>query len=62
MDHDPVGLAQVEPCNEYHRLWPAGHTHPDSTFPDPRRIAEEQTARLTEAERRKVLRDDALAL
>ena len=59
---DPVGLAQVEPCNEDRLLWAADSPHPDSTFPDSRRIAEAQTARLTEAQRRKVLRDNALAL
>lgn len=59
---DPVGLAQIEYCNEDHLLWAADYPHPDSTFPDSRKIAEEQTARLTDAQRRKVLRDNAIAL
>lgn len=59
---DPVGLAQIEFCNEDHLLWASDYPHPDSTFPDSRKIAEEQTAGLTAAQRRKILRDNALAL
>lgn len=59
---DPVGLAQIEFCNEDHLLWASDYPHPDSTFPDSRKIAEEQMARLTPAQRRKILRDNALAL
>jgi predicted TIM-barrel fold metal-dependent hydrolase len=59
---DPVGLAQIEFCNEDHLLWASDYPHPDSTFPDSRRIAVEQTARLTATQQRKILRDNAIAL
>lgn len=59
---DPVGLAQLEFCNEDHILWASDYPHPDSTFPDSRRIADEQMARLTAQQRQKILRDNAIAL
>ncbi|HUZ77441.1 MAG TPA: amidohydrolase family protein [Chloroflexota bacterium] len=59
---DPVGLAQLKFCNEDHILWASDYPHPDSTFPDSRRIVEEQMADLTPVQRRKILRDNALAL
>ncbi len=59
---DPVGLAQIEFCNEDHLLWASDYPHPDSTFPDSRAIADEQMEKLTPVQRRKILRDNALAL
>lgn len=59
---DPVGLAQLEFCNEDHVLWASDYPHPDSTFPDSRGIAAEQMERLSSVQRRKILRDNALAL
>lgn len=59
---DPVGLAQLEFCNEDHILWASDYPHPDSTFPDSRRIVEEQMASLTAEQRRKILRTNAVAL
>lgn len=59
---DPVGLAQLEFCNEDQILWASDYPHPDSTFPDSRRIAEEQMERLTEGQRRKILRENAIRL
>ncbi|MGH2364464.1 MAG: amidohydrolase family protein [Chloroflexota bacterium] len=59
---DPTGLAQLKFCNEDHILWASDYPHPDSTFPDSRAIVEEQMADLTLAQRRKILRDNAIAL
>ena len=59
---DPTGLAQLKFCNEDHILWASDYPHPDSTFPDSRRIIREQMADLTPVQRRKILRDNALAL
>ncbi len=59
---DPVGLAQLEFCNEDHLLWASDYPHPDSTFPDSRAVAESQMSRLTPDQRRKILRDNARAL
>jgi predicted TIM-barrel fold metal-dependent hydrolase len=59
---DPVGLAQLKFCNEDHILWASDYPHPDSTFPDSRAIVEEQMADITAAQRRKILRDNAIAL
>ena len=59
---DPVGLAQLEFCNEDHILWASDYPHPDSTFPDSRRIAEEQMAALTAEQREKILRTNAMRL
>jgi len=59
---DPVGLAQLEFCNEDHVLWASDYPHPDSTFPDSRRIATEQMERLTPVQQRKILRDNAISL
>jgi len=59
---DPVGLAQLKFCNEDHILWASDYPHPDSTFPDSRRIVEEQMADLTPVQRKKILRDNALTL
>lgn len=59
---DPVGLAQLEFCNENHILWASDYPHPDSTFPDSEKITGEQMARLTPEQRRKILRDNAVAL
>ena len=39
-----------------------GLPHPDSTFPDSQRIVAEQMARLTPQQRRKILRDNPIAL
>ncbi len=59
---DPVGLAQLEFCNEDHLLWASDYPHPDSTFPDSRAVAASQMSRLTPGQRRKILRDNARAL
>ena len=59
---DPVGLAQLEFCNEDHILWASDYPHPDSTFPDSRRIVEEQMASLTNEQREKILRTNAQRL
>lgn len=59
---DPVGLALLKFCNEDHILWASDYPHPDSTFPDSRRIVAEQMAELTPLQRRKILRDNAIAL
>lgn len=59
---DPVGLALLKFCNEDHILWASDYPHPDSTFPDSRQIVEEQMADITPAQRRKILRDNAIAL
>ena len=59
---DPTGLAQLKFCNEDHILWASDYPHPDSTFPDSRQIVAEQMADLTPAQRRKILRDNAIAL
>ncbi|MDE3076522.1 MAG: amidohydrolase [Chloroflexota bacterium] len=59
---DPVGLALLPYCNEDHILWASDYPHPDSTFPDSRRTVEEQMAGITPAQRKKILRDNAIAL
>jgi len=59
---DPVGLAQLAFCNEDHILWASDYPHPDSTFPDSRRIVEEQMVALTPVQRKKILRDNAIDL
>jgi len=59
---DPVGLAQLEFCNEDHILWASDYPHPDSTFPDSRRIVAEQMASLTAEQREKILRTNAIRL
>jgi predicted TIM-barrel fold metal-dependent hydrolase len=59
---DPVGLAQLKFCNEDHILWASDYPHPDSTFPESASIVEEQMAEITPAQRRKILRDNAIAL
>ncbi|MBV8086898.1 MAG: amidohydrolase [Chloroflexi bacterium] len=59
---DPVGLAQLKFCNEDHILWASDYPHPDSTFPDSVEIVEDQMADLTPAQRKKILRDNAIKL
>jgi len=59
---DPVGLAQLEFCNEDHILWAADYPHPDSTFPDSREIEESQMAKLSSEQRPKILRTNAIDL
>ena len=59
---DPVGLAQLKFCNEDHILWASDYPHPDSTFPDSVAIVEEQMKDITPAQRRKILRENAIAL
>jgi hypothetical protein len=59
---DPVGLALLEFCNEDQILWASDYPHPDSTFPDSQRIVAEQMAHITPLQRRKILRDNPIAL
>lgn len=59
---DPVGLAQLEFCNEDHILWASDYPHPDSTFPDSVEVALAQMASLTPEQQRKILRTNAAQL
>jgi predicted TIM-barrel fold metal-dependent hydrolase len=59
---DPVGLALLDFCNEDHILWASDYPHPDSTFPDSQGIVAQQMANITPEQRRKILRDNPIAL
>lgn len=59
---DPVGLALLDFCNEDHILWASDYPHPDSTFPESRKIAADQLGSVTPLQQRKILRDNALSL
>ena len=59
---DPHGLKAVEEIGEDNITYESDYPHSDSTWPRTRQIAEEQMASLTDAQRRKIVRGNAIKL
>jgi predicted TIM-barrel fold metal-dependent hydrolase len=59
---DAHGLKSVEEIGEDNITYESDYPHSDSTWPRTRQIAEEQMAGLTDAQRRKIVRGNAIKL
>jgi predicted TIM-barrel fold metal-dependent hydrolase len=59
---DVVAMSLLKFFGEGHVLWASDYPHPDSTWPNSRRIVDEQMADLSPEIRRKLTRDNAIAL
>ena len=59
---DPVGLANVARTGARCLLWGSDHPHPEGTFPESRRILEEQLRDVPADVARRVVLDNAVEL
>ena len=59
---DLVGLHLVEFFGDGHMMWASDYPHADGTWPYSDEVVERETSHLSAAVRRKILRDNAIAL
>jgi len=59
---DPIGVELIDHFNIDNLCWESDYPHSDSTWPRTRQIAEEQMADLTDEQRRKIVRGNAIKL
>lgn len=58
---DEVGLHLLQFFGDGHMMWASDYPHPDSTWPNSVDVVEKETAHLTPIEKKKLVRDNALA-
>ncbi len=62
IQQDHVAMSLLPFFGEGHVLWASDYPHPDSTWPNSRRLIDKQMGHLSPETRRQLTRDNAAAL